>query len=50
MRVRQEGLLNTKVLDESFKSQRLDADTLQWLVPVPANGETTLILNVETRN
>jgi hypothetical protein len=36
------------VLEESIKSSRPDAYTLQWSVPVPANGETRLTFTVET--
>ncbi len=31
-----------KVIDESLKGRRLNADTVAWDVPVPANGETTI--------
>jgi hypothetical protein len=37
-----------KVLNESLKSSRLDAYTLQWSVPIVANGETKLTFAVET--
>lgn len=37
-----------KVVSESLKSSRLDAYTLKWDVPVPANGESTLTFEVET--
>jgi hypothetical protein len=47
--IRQGGLWrNGTVLQESIKSSRPDAYTLQWAVPVPANGETTLTFTVET--
>jgi hypothetical protein len=47
--VRQAGLWrNGTVLEESIKSTRPDAYTLQWAVPVAANGETTLTFTVET--
>jgi hypothetical protein len=36
-----------KVLDESIKSQRVDASELEWSVPVPAQGETRLTFTVE---
>jgi hypothetical protein len=32
---------------ESIPSRRLDADTLGWSVPVPANGDATLTFSVE---
>lgn len=37
-----------KVKDESIPSQRIDAYTLGWKVPVAANGETTLTFTVDT--
>jgi len=47
--IRQGGLWRDgKVLSESIKSTRPDAYTLQWAVPVPANGETKLTFTVET--
>jgi hypothetical protein len=47
--IRQGGLWrNGKVLEESIESTRQDAYTLQWAVPVPANGETKLTFTVET--
>jgi hypothetical protein len=48
--VRQSGYWgrNTKVLSESLPSRRIDAYTLGWSVPVPANGQTVLTSQVET--
>jgi hypothetical protein len=47
--IRQGGLWREgKVLQESIKSTRPDAYTLQWSVPVAANGETRLTFTVET--
>ena len=47
--IRQGGLQHDgKVLSESLKSRRLDAYSLAWDVPAPANGETTLTFEVET--
>jgi len=47
--LRQDGLWrNGRVLEESLKSTRNDARTLQWEIPVPANGETKLTFTVET--
>ncbi len=47
--IRQGGLWrNGKVLDESLKSRRIDANTLGWDVPVAAAGETTLTFTVDT--
>ncbi|HWE47093.1 MAG TPA: DUF4139 domain-containing protein [Caulobacteraceae bacterium] len=40
--------LGGKVEAESLPSRRLDADTLGWSVPVPANGETTLTFTADT--
>ena len=50
--LKQGGLDNgdTRVVSESLKSKRVDADTVEWQVPVPANGSTRLTLTVETRN
>jgi hypothetical protein len=39
---------DTKVVSESLTSRRIDAGTLGWLVPVPANGQATLTSVVET--
>ena len=36
-----------KVTDESLPSRRIDARTLAWSVPVPANGETILTFTVD---
>ena len=47
--VRQSGLWRDgKVIQESLKSTNVDAYTLQWPVPVPANGQATLTFTVET--
>ena len=46
--VRQGGLWRrNRVLNESLPSRKLDAYTLAWDVPVPANGETTLAFTVQ---
>jgi len=46
--LRQGGLWrNGKVEKESLKSRRIDAHTLGWSVPVPANGETVLTFTVD---
>ncbi len=51
--LRQRGLdwywAETKVITESEKSQRLDADGVQWRVTIPANSETTITATFETR-
>jgi hypothetical protein len=39
----------TRVLDESQKSQRAGADEVVWQVAVPGNGETTVTATFETR-
>jgi hypothetical protein len=39
-----------KVETESLPSKRIDAYTLGWSVPVPANGETTLTFTVDVGN
>ncbi len=47
--LRQAGLWRDgEVKAESLKSRRIDARTLGWSVPVPANGETSLTFTVET--
>jgi hypothetical protein len=39
----------TRILDESRKSQRLDSDGTRWRVELPANGEATITATFETR-
>jgi hypothetical protein len=47
--LRQYGLWGGgKVETESLPSRRIDAGTLGWSVPVPANGETTLTFTVDS--
>jgi len=47
--VKQSGLWRDgKVIEENLKSTSVDAYTLQWPVPVPANSEATLTFTVET--
>ena len=47
--LRQGGLWReNEVKAESLKSRRIDASTLGWSVPIPANGETVLTFTVET--
>lgn len=47
--LRQGGLWRDgEVKAENLKSRRIDARTLGWSIPVPANGETTLTFTVET--
>ena len=40
-------LANLKMLDESIKSRRIDASSVEWDVPVPAEGETRLTFTAE---
>jgi hypothetical protein len=46
--LRQSGLWrDAEVQSESLPSKRIDASTLSWSVPVPANGETVLTFTVD---
>jgi hypothetical protein len=48
--VRQDGLWReTRLIQESVPSRRVDYNTLSWTVTVPAGGETVLTATVETR-
>jgi hypothetical protein len=40
---------DTRITSESLKSDRRDASTSVWQVPVPANGTTTVTATFETR-
>lgn len=40
---------DTRILKESRKSERLDADGTRWRVELPANGEETITATFETR-
>jgi hypothetical protein len=40
---------DNRVVNETLASKRKDADTLQWAVPVPANGSTTVTVSYDTR-
>jgi hypothetical protein len=40
---------DTRVSEESLKSERLDADRIVWHVPVPANGSTVVTATFDTR-
>jgi len=40
---------DTRISSESLKSERRDADTSVWQVPVPANGSATVTATFETR-
>jgi hypothetical protein len=47
--IRQGGLWRDgKVVTESLKSRKVDASTLSWDVPVPAEGQSILTFTVET--
>ena len=50
VQIRQAGLYGrgTQVISESIRSRRIDATTLGWSAPVPANGQTLLTATVET--
>ena len=41
---------DTRIVDESMKSERLSADEARWRVPVPANGEATVTATFDTRH
>ena len=41
------GMPNLKVLEESIKSERVDASQVQWEIQVPAQGETKLTFKAE---
>jgi hypothetical protein len=46
----QSGLFgDTRITDESLKSERLSADDTRWRVPVAANGETTVTATFDSR-
>jgi hypothetical protein len=40
---------DTRIVSESLKSERRDASTEVWQVPVPANGATTVTVTFDTR-
>lgn len=40
---------DTRIVEESRRSERTDADTATWQVPVPANGETLVTASFDTR-
>lgn len=43
------GWTDTRIVEESIKSERANSNTAEWKVPVPANGETVLTATFETR-
>ena len=40
---------DTRIAEESLKSERLSADDTRWRVPVPANGEATVTATFDSR-
>lgn len=40
---------DTRIVSESMKSTKLDANAVEWQVPVPANGSATVTATFETR-
>lgn len=40
---------DTRIIEESRKSERLDSDGTRWRIEVPANGEATITATFETR-
>jgi hypothetical protein len=40
---------DTRISSESMKSERRDADTAVWQVPVPANETSVVTVTFETR-
>ena len=46
----QDGLWgDTRITDETLKSERLSADAAVWRVPVPANGRASFSATFDTR-
>ena len=41
---------DTRIVEESMKSERLSADDARWRVNVPANGEATVTATFDTRH
>jgi hypothetical protein len=41
---------DTRIVDESQKSERLSADETRWRVAVPANGEASVAVTFDTRH
>ena len=40
---------DTRIIEESLRSERPSADQIEWRVPVPANGEMVVTATIETR-
>jgi hypothetical protein len=41
---------DTRIVDQSMRSDRLSAEETRWRVPVPANGQATVTATFETRH
>jgi hypothetical protein len=41
---------DTRIVDQSLRSERLSADDVRWRVPVPTNGQATVTATFETRH
>ena len=40
---------DSRIVGESLKSERQDADNVAWSVPVPANGKVEVAATIESR-
>jgi hypothetical protein len=40
---------DTRIIDQSLRSERLSADDARWRVPLPANGETAVTATFDSR-
>jgi hypothetical protein len=41
---------DTRVVQESMRSERLSADDIRWRVPVPANGQASVTATFDSRS
>jgi hypothetical protein len=41
---------DTRITQESLKTERRSADDIRWHVPVPANGEATVTATFDSRS
>jgi hypothetical protein len=41
---------DTRIVNESLRSQRVSADEARWRVTVPANGQATVTATFDTRH
>jgi hypothetical protein len=41
---------DTRIIDETIRSERLSSDRVLWRVPVPANGTVNLDVTFQTRH